>query len=163
MNKCRTILPIAVLLTAALAGPAAAAEKFVVFSGSLQANEPFVFQGPPPGFLLVTGTGGGIAIHLGRFTITWSFTVNVADGTGSGPLVFTAANGDQVFATAVGASEPTNTPGVFRIREVFTISGGSGRFLNAQGSVITDRLTDLNTGFTSGSFHGTITSPGSAK
>ena len=161
-KNSRTFITVAaVLVAAAFAAPAA--EKLVPLNGSLQANEPFVFQGPPPGFLLVTGSGGGIATQLGRITIKWNFTVNVADGTGSGTLVFTAANGDQVFATAVGASEPTNTAGVFRIREVYTIHDGTGRFTKAQGNVITDRLTDLNTGFTSGSFQGTITAPGSAK
>ena len=146
----------------ALAGPIQAAEKFLVLQRLASANEPAA-PGAPAGFLLVNGSGGGIATHLGRFTISWSFTVNLTELTGSGPLVFTAANGDQIFAHAVGASEPTNTPGIFRVREVFTISGGTGRFLNAQGNVITDRLTDLNTGFTSGSFQGTISSPGSAK
>ena len=163
MNKCKALLPATVLLTAVLALPAVAADKFVVFSGSLQANESITPNVPTPEFFLATGTGQGIATHLGRFAITWSFTVKIAEGTGSGPLVFTAANGDQVFANAIGGSEPANTPGVFRIREVFTISGGTGRFSNAQGSVVTDRLTDLNTGLTAGSFHGTITSPGSTK
>ena len=162
MKNSRIFLPVAVvLLTAALAGPVAA-QKFVPFSGSLQANEP-AEAGAPPGFLIVNGTGAGIATHLGRFSIVWHFTVNLAEGTGSGPLVLTAANGDLIFATAVGGSEPTSTAGVFRVREVFTITGGSGRFSNAQGTIVTDRLTDLNTGFTSGSFHGSITSPGSAK
>src|SRR4051812_1525372 len=84
MKNSRLSLPVAaVFLTAALAGPAAA-QKFVPFSGSLQANEP-PEPAPPPGFLVVNGSGGGIATHLGRFTITWHFTVNLADGTGSGP------------------------------------------------------------------------------
>ena len=163
MKRSRIFVPMAAaLLTAAFAG-SAAAQKLVPFSGSLQAQEPSVFQGPPPGFLLVTGSGGGVASHLGRFTITWNYTVNLADRTGSGTLVFTAANGDQVFATAAGEAEPTNTPGVSRIHEEFTITGGTGRFLNAQGNVTSERLTDQNTSFTSGSFHGTITSPGSTK
>src|SRR6266550_625342 len=68
----------AILLTAALAGPALATEKLVPFSGSLQVQESEVFQGPPPGTLLVDGSGGGIATHLGRFTLTWKFTVNLA-------------------------------------------------------------------------------------
>jgi hypothetical protein len=152
----------AVLMTSALSG-AAPADKFVPFSGSLQAEEPAVVQGSPPVSLLVTGNGSGIASHLGRFTITWSYTVIIAAGTGSGTLVFTAANGDQLFATAVGQSQPTTTPGVFSIREEFTITGGTGRFLNAEGHVLSERLTDQNTHFTSGSFHGAITSPGSAK
>ncbi len=156
-------LPIAaIFLTAALVGPAVAQEKLVPFNGSLQAQESVVFQGPPPGTLLADGTGGGIATHLGRFTLTWKFTVNLADGTGSGAVHFIAANGDDLFATAAGASEPTSTPGVFRIVEVETITGGTGRFANAKGSFTVERLTDLNTGLTSGSFHGTITSPGAA-
>lgn len=162
--KTSICLPMAViLLTASLASPAAAAEKPVPFSGSLQAVEISVFQGPPPGTLLVDGSGSGIATQLGKFTLTWKFTVNVADGTGSGPVIFIAANGDAIFYAALGRSEPTDTPGVFHIVEIETITGGTGRFAGAQGSFIVDRLTDLNTGLTSGSFHGTITSPGAAR
>ena len=106
---------------------------------------------------MADGSGGGIATHLGLFTLTWHFTVNLADGTGSGPVHFIAANGDEIFTTAAGTSEPTATPGVFHITEVHTITGGTGRFANAKGTFIVERLTDLNTGFTSGSFHGTIT------
>ena len=113
--------------------------------------------------IVVDGSGSGIATHLGRFTLTWNFIVNLADGTGSGPVSFIAANGDVVFITALGQSEPTDTPGVFHIVEIQTITGGTGRFAGAQGSFIVDRLIDLNTGFTSGSFHGTITSPGAAR
>lgn len=150
----------AMLLTAALACPAWAEEQ-VPFSGSLQAHEDIVSE--VPGISFVTdGTGEGIATHLGRFTLTWEFTVILADGTGSGSTRFIAANGDQIFMTVVGQSEPTGTPGVFRITEINTITGGTGRFAGAKGSFTVERLVDLTTGFTSGSFHGTITSPGSA-
>jgi hypothetical protein len=153
----------AVLLTAALAGPAIADDKLVPFSGSLHAKETIVSQGMPPGTFVADGSGGGIATHLGLFTLTWKFTVIIADGTGTGPVHFIAANGDEIFTTSAGTSEPTSTPGVFHIMEVQTITGGTGRFANATGSFLVDRLTDLNTGLTSGSFHGAITSPGSAK
>ena len=153
----------AILLTAALAGPAVAADKLVPFSGTLHAKETIIaFQGSPPVSFLVDGTGGGIATHLGLFTLTWEFTVIIAEGTGTGPVHYIAANGDAIFTTSAGTSEPTSTPGVFHITEVQTVTGGTGRFANAKGSFIVDRLTDLNTGLTSGSFHGTVTSPGSA-
>ena len=157
-----TCLPIAaMILTAALANPAAAAAKLVPFKGSLQAKEKIVStQGSPPVSFVADGSGGGIATHLGLFTLTWEFTVIIADGTGSGPVHFIAANGDEIFTTAAGTSEPTSTPGVFHITEVQTITGGTGRFANAKGTFIVDRLTDLNTGLTSGSFNGTISSPG---
>jgi len=153
----------AILLTAALAGPAVADDQLVPFSGSLQAQETSVF--PTPGTLLSDGSGGGIATHLGRFTVTWKFTINLADGTGTGPVHFIAANGDEIFSTATGVGVPTSTPGVVRIVEVQTITGGTGRFANAKGSFIVERLADLNHQpvLTSGSFHGTITSPGAAR
>jgi hypothetical protein len=160
--KTTIYLPVAAMLLITAFTGSAAAEKPVPFSGSLQAVEHSVFQGPPPGTLLVDASGSGIATHLGQFTLTWKFTVNLADGTGSGPVIFIAANGDVIFYTALGRSEPTDTPGVFHIVEIETITGGTGRFAGAQGSFIVDRLTNLNTGLTSGSFHGTITSPGAA-
>jgi hypothetical protein len=153
------ILIVCGLLVAA--SPVWAAEKLVPFSGSLQALESIVSQSP--GFFVADGSGGGIATLLGRFTLAWKFTVNTTDGTGSGPVRFTGANGDEIFTTAAGTSEPTDTPGVFRIVEIQTIIGGTGRFAGAKGSFTVERLTDLNTGFTSGSFHGAITSPGSAQ
>ena len=136
-------------------------KKQVPFSGTLQAHEAVVSEDPGTSFV-TDGSGDGIATHLGRFTLTWEFTVLLADGTGSGPVRYIAANGDQIFMTAVGQSEPTATPGVFHIVEIQTITGGTGRFAGAQGSFIVDRLVDLATGLTSGSFHGSITSPGAA-
>ena len=144
------------------AGSSAWAGERVPFSGSLQAHETIVSEDPGTSFV-TDGSGGGIATHLGRFTLAWEFTVNLADGTGSGPVRYTAANGDEIFMTAVGQSEPTATPGVFHIVEIQTVTGGTGRFSGAKGSFTVDRLIDLTTGLTSGSFHGTITSPGAAR
>ena len=160
IQKTSIYLPMAaMLLIAAFTGSAAAADKQVPFSGSLQAHETIVSQGP--GFFVTDGIGEGIATHLGTFTLTWEFTVNTTDGTGSGPVRFIAANGDELFMTAVGSSEPTVTPGVFHITEIQIITGGTGRFAGAKGSFTVERLIDL-TLLSSGSFHGTITSPGAA-
>jgi len=130
----------------------------------MQGNEVGVPQGTPPSSLKVDGSGGGIAIQLGRFTLTWSLTVTLANGTAIGSFHFIAANGDTIDTTIAGSSESTATPGVFRITEINTITGGTGRFANAKGSFIVERLVDLNQepALTSGSFHGTITSPGAA-
>ena len=117
----------AMFLTGALAGPVVAAgkgeKKQVPFSGSVQGRENDVFQGPPPGTLLVDGNGKGIATHLGRFTLAWSVTVNLANGTGTGSAQLIAANGDIIYTTLVGQAEPTDTPGVNRIVEINTITG----------------------------------------
>jgi len=71
-----------------------------------------------------------------------------------------AANGDNVYTTIVGSAVPEATPGVDSITEINTITGGTGRFAGAQGSFTVMRLVTLATGFTSGSFNGTITPPG---
>ena len=162
--KTNIHLPMAaILLAAAFAGPAVAADKFVPFKGSLHATETIVTSpGTPPTSFVATGNGGGVATQLGLFTMTWEFTVILADGTGSGPVRYTAANGDQLFTSVTGASEPTSTPGLFHITEVQTITGGTGRFTNAKGTFIVERWTDLNSGLTYGSFSGTISSLGEA-
>jgi len=152
------LLVAATVSVLALASPAVAADKLIPFNGSLNAQEA-ISAGPAPGTFVADGTGGGIATLIGRFTLTWKFTVTIADGTGLGPVRFTAANGDEIFTTAAGISWPADTPGVFHIREIQTITGGTGRFAGAKGTFVVERLTDLNTGATSGSFQGTMTLP----
>jgi hypothetical protein len=163
MMSSRIYLPIAALiLTAALAVPAAA-QKQVPFKGAMQGHEIDTPQGgPPPTTLLADGSVRGIATLVGRFSLTYRLTVNLADGTATGSAQLIAANGDSIFTTIVGSSEPSGTPGVLSITEINTVTGGTGRFTGATGSFTTERLANAATGFTSGSFHGTITSPGAA-
>jgi hypothetical protein len=148
----------AMIMILAFASPAAAGKQ-VPFRGSIEGTEIDVVQGTT---LSVAGNGTGIATHLGRFTATWGATVNLLDNSGVGSFHLIAANGDSVFTTHVGQAEPTDTPGVFQVVEINTITGGTGRFAGATGSFILERLVDLGTGFTSGSFRGTISSPGAA-
>jgi hypothetical protein len=142
----------AVFLTVALAGPATA-EKPVPFKGSVQAVESYDVQFPT---LFVDTTGTGNATHLGRFTVTWEFTVNLLNGAGIGSAHFIAANGDSVFTKSLGQGDPTGTPGINRVVETHTITGGTGRFAGATGSFILERLVSIGTGITVGSFNGTI-------
>ena len=163
MKASISLVVAAMLLTAVLAVPAAA-QKQVPFKGSLQGHETDTPQGgPPPTTLNVDGNTTGIASHVGQFSFSYQLTVTLADGTATGSAHLIAANGDSIYTTVAGSSEMTATPGVFSITEVNTITGGTGRFDGAQGSFTVERLINLATGFTSGSFHGTITSPGAAK
>ena len=151
----------AMLLTTALAVPAAA-QKRVPFKGSLQGHEIDTPQGgPPPTTLNAVGSTTGIASHVGQFSFTYQLTVTLANGTATGSGHLIAANGDSVYTTITGSSDVT-TPGLVRIMEIDTITGGTGRFAEAQGSFTVERLVTLATGVTSGSFNGTITSPGAA-
>jgi hypothetical protein len=137
-------------LAAALQG-AAAAE--IPFRGFFQAVETHAVQFP---ILTVAGSGTGNATQLGKFTMTYDAVVNLLTRVGIGSFEFIAANGDRVFADDVGQSTPTGTPNVVSIVEILTITGGTGRFADATGTVISTRLLDQVTGDTSGAFDGTI-------
>jgi hypothetical protein len=162
LNTGKCLPMAAMLLTMTIAGPATAGTQ-VPFSGSVHGQETDLFQGNPPNQILVDGNLTGLATHLGRLTLTYQVTVSLPAGSSTGSAQLVAANGDMIFTTIVGQGEPVpGTPGVSRIVEINTITGGTGRFAGAKGSFTLERLIDLGTGLTSGSFHGTITSPGEA-
>ena len=159
-QRSNIYLPMAaMILTAAFA--VAAAQKQVPFKGSMQGQEIDTPEGgPPPTTLSVDGNTTGIATHVGQFSFSYQLTVTLANGTATGSGHLIAANGDSIDTMIVGQGTPTETPDVNHIVEVNTITGGTGRFSGAEGSFTVDRFLNMGTGFTSGSLHGTITSPG---
>lgn len=152
MKSMLRLQMIALFLTAALAGPAAAAQQ-VPFKGSLQASENYDLQFPT---LFVDAIGTGEATHLGRFAVTYQVEVDLLTGGGPASIHLVAANGDGIFATGLGQGSPTEDPDISFIVETYTITGGTGRFAGAAGSFTVERLVNSVTGITSGSFDGTI-------
>jgi hypothetical protein len=142
-----------------LAGQVAAAAQ-VPFKGSFDG---VVTRAGAPPIVSVDVHADGVATHLGQFTLDIPHTVNVVTRTATGSYVFVAANGDTLTADFVGQSTPTDDPTVLYIEEHATITGGTGRFAGATGSFIAERLYDTVAGTTTGSFEGTISSPGAAK
>ena len=151
------VLLIALALTFSLAGPVAAREH-VPFHGTLDGMATITPLSPP--LLSVTIDAAGTASHLGRFTVNVPHVVNAQTRIAVGSYVFTAANGDTLRATFTGQATLTATPGVLAIAEEATITGGTGRFAGASGTFTTQRVFNQMTGWTSGSFAGTISSPG---
>ncbi len=140
-------------LIALFASPALAGQQ-VPFNGSLELSTTVAFQ--PPTTLIVNGNGTGNATHLGNYTMTFQSQVNFVTGGSVGTMVFTAANGDSVFAVFVGQGTPTSDPNFTSLSEVATITGGTGRFVGATGTFTTQRLLNRTTFDSSGSFTGTI-------
>src|SRR2546428_10145453 len=108
-----------------------------------------------------TITSTGDFEHLGKTTFA-----STAAGTGSSAAceggltateqeTFTAANGDQLFSSAMDAICPTS-PTAFQLTASFTITGGTGRFADASGSGTT-QLSGVDTSMTTGTFSGTST------
>jgi hypothetical protein len=148
----------AVLLVAGTAFSAIAAprEQEVRFQGTIQEleNDEVLFP-----TIYLHGNGSGSANELGHFTMHFEGIVhNDAAGVGIGVegANYTAENGDIIFATATGLGVPTNTPGVNKIVEKCTITGGTGRYQGASGSFTVERLVTLATGVSSGTIKGTI-------
>ena len=138
-------------------------------AGRVPAGEPVPFLGRLDGVVTITGAppivsvvvnATGNATQLGQFTLAIPHVVNRATRTAIGSYEFTAANGDTLTAEFTGTAMPTAVPGVLYIEETATITGGTGRFAGATGSFICERLFNTITGTTSGSFEGTISSPG---
>ena len=98
--------------------------------------------------------GTGTASHLGRYTAIAQFTVNLATGAGGGSIVFTAANGDRITATETG--QAVDAGGVADITETATITGGTGQFAGATGTLTIQRRLVLTTGASQGRLEGTI-------
>jgi hypothetical protein len=125
------------------------------FHGSLEATEEDVFQ--PPNTLLVHITATGTATHLGQYTLRMNGVVNtVTMMSGVGDFTFVAANGDTIVGTSIGQARPGPTPGTLSITEHLSITGGTGRFVAASGSLVVERVFDQATTRSSGSVTGTI-------
>ena len=119
------------------------------FKGSFSATE--TVAGP-----LHILTGEGEATQLGRFTITSSFNVIPPPvSTATGTATWTASNGDQLLTDVTGAAViafPTAT-----ITETHTITGGTGRFADASGTLIVERLLNLQSLASTATVSGTVT------
>lgn len=158
MKKMLGSASVALLLVIvfAIAASAAPAERDFQLKGSMESLETYVVNFP---IMSVTASGTGNATHLGRFTVSYEVEVNLETIAGIGSAQFVAANGDSLFAEGTGQATETGTPGVFTIVEQYMITGGTGRFSGASGSITLDRIVDTNTGATSGTIDGNIVVP----
>jgi hypothetical protein len=149
-----------------LAGPEvllskAAASKMVPFKGTLTyQSTPAPVDRCGPGEIGASLTKVGNATHLGRFTVASSQCFDPATrAITKGEAIFTAANGDQLFARHSG--RVTGSPPVLAFEIDYTVTGGTGRFAGASGSIRATGHRDTRTGGGSASLVGVISSPGS--
>src|SRR6266851_7100329 len=102
ITRSNIYLPMAaMILTAALAIPAAA-QKQVPFMGAMQGHDT-VSPGPSPTTALLRTTATGTGTLLGQFSFTQELTINGANLTDTGSAQWIAANGDIIYTTVVGS------------------------------------------------------------
>jgi len=154
-----TAVVVAVAVLFSLAGLVAAGEQ-VPFKGSLDGSVTITPINPPVVSVRIEATGNGT--HLGRYTLQFNAVVNQATRTqvGLASIVITAANGDTITAAGSGGQASVVAPGVLSIVDPATITGGTGRFADATGSLVFRRTFFVAAGMTTGSFEGTISSVG---
>jgi hypothetical protein len=147
----------------ALSDPARAGEQ-VPFQGALEGALVSRVPNPAPPVFDDRIEMTGEATQLGQFELVIEATVDFGNPPpiAMGTATFTAANGDTLVADVIGTSVPV-VPGVsVLITEdaVIDPDGSTGRFAGATGSFTIERLFNLTTFETVGSFDGTISPPG---
>ena len=147
------------LLTASLAGPAAADARRPMH-GSYTIGVVPVEQRCGPDALTIGFEGGGIATHLGRMDGTGSNCTTFDLATDAVPIwgglaTFVAADGSSITATYEGAQHAP-VEGTASVASTFTVVSGTGRFDGATGSWTSAGVIDFTTGQFSGSFSGWI-------
>jgi hypothetical protein len=105
--------------------------------------------------LFLDREGTGTATYLGRYTEHVVMQINVPTLSSIGAATFTAANGDTLTASVVGQATRTG-PTVLSIVEVYTITGGTGRFADATGGFTLESTLEQATGVSTGTFSGAI-------
>ena len=116
--------------------------------------------GAPPSLLLQTIPPHTGTSNLGAFTAIDSHCVNVATGNiFDGLFAWDFGGGNTFFGTFLGTTAPLPTPGMLAFSETFTLTGGTGFFTGASGSLIATGTVAFNPNGTSNShadFTGTI-------
>jgi hypothetical protein len=178
ITTTKIYLPIAaMILTAALANPAAAQTSCAgsgpgCFKGTFQGQDAHDILLPGATTVSIRTTAAGSGAHLGQFSLFREITGNLVNFSAAGSAQWIAANGDSIYTTLDGQAELSDEfPGSLLVTETHHITGGTGRFTRAQGSftvVLLHKLAvsgvagGIETHDISGWFHGTISFRGAA-
>jgi hypothetical protein len=95
-----------------------------------------------PGVIRQLDLGTCRLSHLGVSELVSDKLINLAAGTQTAEVIFTAANGDMLYASGSGTNSMT-APGQVAFRVELTITGGTGRFSGATGTVVGEGTADL--------------------
>jgi hypothetical protein len=97
-----------------------------------------VIQAPAPGTpLIFFSPGTGEASYMGKTTYEAIVTIDIfaKPDLAKATITLTADNGDKIFMNSIGIVSPPDANGVTMVRLTNTITGGTGRFANASGTL----------------------------
>ena len=125
-------------------------------TGTIQSNETYVTVFPT---MSVTASGTGDATQLGKFTVRYHTEISLLDLSLIESARFVGTNGDTLSAEAIGQATENRTPGMLNLVEIYRITGGTGRFAGASGTITLNRLVSVTTGAAASTFEGYILIP----
>jgi hypothetical protein len=126
------------------------------FTGTVQSTETAVTVFPT---MSVTAIGSGNVTQLGQFAINYQVEMNLLDLSLTESARFVGTNGDSLNAEAVGQATENRTPGMLNVVDIYKITGGTGRFAGASGTITLNRLVSVTTGAAVSTFEGYILIP----
>ncbi len=145
-----TLLPIAFAACAS----GLSADRSQQISGSCETRfTPPTFPVPP--VHRQTDTGTCTISGLGQVQVTSGQDINIGAGTQAGARTFTAANGDELYATHAGTSMP-GPPGRVNFSATLTFTGGTGRFKGATGQASARGEANMATGTSTYTLGGSV-------
>ncbi len=116
----------------------------------------------PDGSLEVVISGTGRATQLGAYMYTANECFDPLSGTFGGAPTLTAANGDTIVGTYAGQVFATTDPDIITYEEGLAITGGTGRFAGATGSLHINGVANLATLEYTQTLIGTVSTPGTS-
>lgn len=154
---------IAFAIIAALFASTSAFAQTLPFTGTRENVNPLNPPGGrcvPPFFNTVNITPGAVSStgtsNISTFTSLQSHCISSAPPTplSDGRFTYTFEGGDTIFGTYTGNVVNSATPGTFTATENLTITGGTGRFVGATGTIDSNGTLVFANGF--GTFQGTL-------
>ena len=138
--------------------PAYVITKFtrLQFQGTAQSPEVYSTSYP---VMSLSASGSGIANQLGEITLIYRGEIDLTDFSTVESAQFLAKNGDSIEVTGVGQATETATPGIFNVIQIYKVTGGTGRFTGARGTITLQRTMNMASGLTNSTFEGYLLLP----
>jgi hypothetical protein len=150
------LIPLGRTAFAAPAGKVTTQFARLPIKGTMQSTEAYDLKFMT---MAVNANGSGTATQIGQFTIAYQGQVDFSDLSTTESARLTASNGDRIDLTGVGQATQNATPSIFNIVQIYKITGGTGQYADASGTITLNRIINIASGLTSSTFEGYILVP----